>query len=557
MKYKKGSKKQLLARIRALQRQIRNFERAVSRRKEAVEALKRSEVRFRQIAENALEWIWEVDINGLYTYASPKVKKILGYRPGEVVKKKHFYDFFHPAEREKLKALAFETFAKKTPFREFINRNIRKNGREVWLSTSGVPILDEGGNCLGYRGADMNITERKLTEKKLQQLVIRDSHTGLYNHRYLEEVIETEFNRARRHIQPVSVIMLDIDYFKSINDAYSHHFGDLVLKQFAGQLKRIVRQYDMIFRFGGEEFIILCPATERDDSLILARRILDAINLYNFGNKKHIIKLRVSIAVASCPEDIAARPSDLLELVDRILGKAKEHGGNRVYSSLDLQRAAPQDSEKVQKAAEVGILKEKISKLTRRANQSLIEAVFAFAKTIELKDHYTGWHVERTVRYATEIAKRYGLSKPEVERVRRAAILHDLGKIGIPEKLLRKKSRLTKKEFKEIKQHSQIAIDIIRPIKFFHDVIPPILHHHERWDGKGYPTGLKREEIPVGARIISLADAYQALTSRRTYRKAYSKEKALKIIKKETGTKFDPKIVNVFLKMLKKSRRKK
>ena len=191
-----------------------------------------------------------------------------------------------------------------------------------------------------------------------------------------------------------------------------------------------------------------------------------------------------------------------------------------------------------------------MDKLTKQANQTLIESIFALAKTIELKDHYTGEHVEKTVQYATEIASTLGIPTEEVERIRQAAILHDLGKIGISDKILLKKSKLTKREFEEIKKHPQIAADILRPIHFLHDLIPYIFYHHERWDGKGYPSGLKGNDIPLGARIISLADVYKALISDRPYRKSFPKLEALKLIKKGSGTQFDPGIVKSFLHII-------
>lgn len=388
------------------------------------------------------------------------------------------------------------------------------------------------------------------SNKALKQLALRDQQTGLYNHRYLSEVIEAEFHRARRYAHSLSVIMLDVDYFKSINDVYGHKFGDLVLQQFAKYLKRLVRQYDIVIRFGGEEFVIVSPGADRAAAIILAQRILDAINLYNFGNKQHTVKLKLSIAVASYPEDSILKGIDLVELVDKIINRVKESGGNSVLSSPDLAKKIREIPGKRKESAESKFLKERIEKLTKRANQSLMEAVFAFAKTIELKDRYTGEHVEKTVHYATEIGRALNLSKDEIEHIRQAAILHDLGKIGISEKILLKKGKLTNKEFTEIKKHPQIGVDIIRPIQFLHAIIPFILYHHERWDGKGYPRGLKGEEIPFGARIIAIADVYQALISDRPYRKAYSKDKVRKIIKDSAGTQFDPKIVSGFLKII-------
>jgi diguanylate cyclase (GGDEF)-like protein/PAS domain S-box-containing protein len=424
----------------------------------------------------------------------------------------------------------------------------------------GYPFKDENGKIIGVYEVTQEITARKKAEQeliksneKLKQLVIRDILTGLYNHKYLAEIIELEFHRARRQANPLSLIMIDIDYFKSINDVYGHKFGDIILKQFAKQLKRLVRQYDIVVRFGGEEFIILSPGTDRETALTLAQRLLDAMTLYSFGDRKHIIKLRLSMSVASFPENTVAKGIDLIQMADYILDKVKESGGNKIYSSLDLLKAgkrvksspAGQDSRS---------MKNKLDKLKKRANQSLLEAVFAFAKTIDLKDHYTGEHVEKTVHYASKIAKAMRLPEDDVQHIKQAAMLHDLGKIGVSEKILQKKSKLDKKEFTEIKRHPQIGADIIRPIQVLHRLIPFILYHHERWDGKGYPNGLKGEEIPMGARIIALADVFQALTSDRPYRKALPPKKIIAEIKKGAGTQFDPKIVDAFVKILKKDK---
>lgn len=392
------------------------------------------------------------------------------------------------------------------------------------------------------------------SNKKLKQLALRDPHTGLFNHRYLEEVIEAEFYRARRYAHSLSLIMLDVDYFKSINDVYGYQFGDLVLKQLTQQLKLMLRRYDIIIRFSGEEFVILSPGTEGSQALVLAQRLLDALSLYSFGNKEHRVKLKLSIAVVTYPDDKIVKGSHLVELAEQMIGRIKEDGGNRVYSSSDLNKKKHLRTDNHESSPEVDLLKNKIDKLNKEANQNLIEAIFAFAKTIEVKDRYTGEHVESTVHYATEIAKALGLSKDETEHIKQAAMLHDLGKIGISEKILLKETKLSKKEFDIIKKHPQIGVDIIRPIKFLHSIISLIFYHHERWDGKGYPSGLRGEDIPIGARIIAIADVYQALISDRPYRKALSKAEAVKTIKNGAGTQFDPHIVRVFLKILKKGK---
>jgi HD-GYP domain-containing protein (c-di-GMP phosphodiesterase class II) len=235
-----------------------------------------------------------------------------------------------------------------------------------------------------------------------------------------------------------------------------------------------------------------------------------------------------------------------LELAEQVLGKAKEFGGNRAYSLEDVKTRKAASKGK----SDVKYLQEKMERLNKRANQGLIEAIFAFAKTIELKDHYTGEHVERTVYFATRLAEGRGLTKEEVLHIKQAAILHDLGKVGISERILLKPAKLTVQEFKEIKKHPLIGVDIIRPIHLLHDIVPLIMYHHERWDGKGYPEGLKGEEIPMGARIIALADTYQALISNRPYRKAFPKTEAKDIIKRMAGSQFDPGLVKIFLKII-------
>ena len=390
--------------------------------------------------------------------------------------------------------------------------------------------------------------------KKLKSISLIDAHTGLYNYRYLQEAIEVEFHQARRYAQNLTVIMLDVDYFKSINDVYGVAFGDLVLKQLAKQLKRMVRRYDILIRYSGEEFIIISPRLNRNAGFIMAQRLLNSLNFINFGNKKHNVKLKMSLSVASFPDDRAKNGIDLVNLADLLLNKAKEGGGNRAYSSLDVKNPLSKGTEKISKVVEIKTLVNTINKLNKQSKQGLSESIFAFAKTLELKDHYTGEHVENTVHFAIGVAKELNLSNEDVELIKQASMLHDLGKIGISESILLKKGKLNKKEFDEIKKHPQIGADIIRPIKFLHDLIPLIFYHHERWDGKGYPAGIKGDDIPLGARVIAIADVYQALISDRPYHKAFTKSAAINIIKKSSGTQFDPRIVNAFLKVVSKEK---
>ncbi|MDD5347123.1 MAG: diguanylate cyclase [Candidatus Omnitrophica bacterium] len=438
-----------------------------------------------------------------------------------------------------------------------------------WLRFTAAPLIDARGKVIAAIETLEDITSRKLAEKEkeeltrqllksnrqLRNLALRDPETGLFNHRYLQEVLEAEFIRAKRYSQPLSLIMVDIDYFKSINNMYGHQFGDLVLAQLSQLLKKLVRRYDVVVRSGGEEFTIVSPGIDRWQTLVLAQRILDEINLASFGDKKHMVKLKVSLAVVSYPEDKVIKIEDLVSGAEQLLLKAKESGGNRVYTNLEGKKAKKKSVRGRKTRTEtVESLRFRLDQITRRANQNLIEAIFAFAKAIELRDHYTGEHVEKTVYYALQIGRLLKLSNEEIENVRQAAILHDLGKIGISDKILLKNAKLSDEEYQEIKKHPQIAADILRPIHFLRSVIPYILYHHERWDGRGYPSGLKGQIIPVGARIIAIADVFQALTSNRPYRPAFSTEEAVRIIRQGAGTQFDPKIVKAFLILIRRKK---
>ncbi|MFH0913032.1 MAG: diguanylate cyclase [Candidatus Omnitrophota bacterium] len=539
----------------------------VTYRKEAQDALRQSEEEYRTLVDNVNIGVYRntLDLDGYFIKANPAMAKMFGYDSLKEFMQVKVSSLYRDSQGR-------EKFLEKTKQTGLVkNEELKlkkKDGTFIWVAVTAKVNFDHQGNPAWIDGVIEDISERKKAEqglallnmellisnKRLKQLALRDPQTGLFNHRYLQEVIEAEFYRAKRYVHPFSLMMLDVDYFKSINDVYGHPFGDLVLRQLARQLKRLVRQYDVVIRFGGEEFMVISPGIDRAQALTLAQRLLDAINLYNFGDKKHTVKIKLSIAVTSYPEDRIVKGTDLVEIADQILNQVKEYGGNNVYSSLDVHKKELASNGRIKVNGNIKFLKNKLDKLTRRTNQGLLEAVFAFAKTIELKDHFTGEHVEKTVQYATEIARALDLTYDEIECIGQAAMLHDLGKIGISEKILMKKLKLTKQEFEEIKKHPQSGVDIIRPIKLLHNIIPLILYHHERWDGKGYPNGLKGEEIPIGARIVALADVYQALTSDRSYRKAYSKKEALEIIKQGSGTQFDPRIVTKFVQILKQKK---
>ncbi len=540
------------------------YVRDISERKFAEDALAASEANYRAIFDAANDAIFVLDIETFNVVdVNRKGCEMFCYSKEEI--ERIGMEALGAGEAAHLKEDALDRIKKVSRGEPQIFEWLAKDkaGRSFWAEVNLKRSVIGGKYRLLAIMRDIN--ERKDVERRLEMLNIellksnrrlkhlslQDPHTGLYNFRYLEEAIEAEFHNARRHAHPVSAIMFDIDYFKSINDVYGHQFGDVVLKQFARQIKGLVRRYDVVIRFGGEEFIIISPGTGKAEAIVLAKRLLDKINKYSFGNGKHSVKIKVSMAVTSYPaDDNIVKGMDLINIADRILSKVKEDGGNRVYSLCDISKKKAGTFKGGAESAQIKSIKEKIEKQTRRGNQSLAEEMFAFAKTVESKDRYTNGHAEKLLRSVTELAGVLGLSNNQAELVTRSAALYDLGKIGISEKMLQKRAKLTKKEFEEVKKHAQIGADIISPIQSMRDIVPIVLYHHERWDGKGYPAGLKGDEIPLGARIISLADAYHALASDRPYRKAYSRDKAITIIKKESGTRFDPNIANTFINIL-------
>lgn len=534
----------------------------ITENNKTAEELQQYEEKYRKLVENVQDGVFIIQ-DAKMSFVNEAFARTIGYTVDEVIGM-NFRKLVAPEDLELVADRYYRRQAGEDVPSEYEFRMLHKDGNTRVFVNMNVGLINYRGKIASI-GTVKDITKRKQMEeeqkklyekleevnKELRRLTIIDPHTGLYNFHYLEEAVEREFEYAKRNSHPLSLTMMDIDYFKSINNVYGHKFGDLVLKQLAKQLKGKVRRYDTVIRFGGEEFIIIFPGVDRVKALNMSNKILNAVNSYSFGNKKHSVRLRVSMGVASYPQDRITKATDLLDLADQILHKVKEDGGNRVYSSNDIKLSKIPISEDEKK---VKSIKEMLDKVTRRANQTLIKTISAFIKTIDIESVYTVEHSEKVSQYAVKISKLLNLSENEIDLIKEASLLHDIGKIGISRKILFKNGKLTEEEWERVKKHPEIAVDIIRSIRNLHSIIPIILHHHERWNGKGYPGALKGEDIPLGARIMAVADVYHALTSNRPYRKAYSKNEAMEIIKNSSGIDFDPKIVKIFLKILREEK---
>jgi len=353
---------------------------------------------------------------------------------------------------------------------------------------------------------------------RAMRLALTDPLTGLGNHRHFHERLERELQHANERNLPLTLCFVDVDDFKRINDRFGHPAGDRVLSQLAARL----RQTGEAFRLGGDEFALLLPGYGESAALTAASSVVERIAALDL---EQVGSVTVSAGVAISPQHASER-DELIRLADSALYWAKEYGKNRV-------RAYRPD------VIELAELKRLASGPDRAAR---FRAAASLARAVDARDVYTGSHSQRVAELAARTARRLGLAGEEVELTRLAASLHDLGKLAIPEEILRKPGPLTEPERIVLERHPQIGFRMLESLGV-DPVADWVLHHHERWDGSGYPDGVSGERIPLGARIIFVADAYDAMISERVYRRRVSPEEAIAELDRCAGTQFDPRVV--------------
>ena len=356
---------------------------------------------------------------------------------------------------------------------------------------------------------------------RAMRLALTDPLTNLGNHRHFHERLQRELDLAEEKGHPLSLCLVDIDDFKRINDRFGHPAGDGVL----GQVGKRLRQGGEAFRLGGDEFAVLLPALNGQQAYTAAASIIDRISVLDLD---HIGTITVSAGVATYPVQGVVR-DELIRLADSALYWAKEHGKNQVR----LYRPD---------VVELAELRRLASGPDRAARY---RAAASLAKAVDARDVYTGSHSQRVGELAARIAQRMDADAELIELIRLAGSLHDLGKLAIPEEILRKPAPLTDAERMVLERHPQIGFRMLESLGV-DPVADWVLHHHERWDGDGYPDGIPGERIPLGARIIFVADAYDAMTTDRVYRRKLSSENALAELQRCAGTQFDPDVVAAF-----------
>lgn len=382
--------------------------------------------------------------------------------------------------------------------------------------------------------ASIAIKNAKLYKKAYEE-ARTDELTGLLNRKYFYEVLEEEYERNKEG--SLALIILNVDDFKLYNQLYGAAEGDIALRNIAQIIEATVGTNGIVARYSGKEFAILLPNYDVFSAKNLAEGIRKQIYEMNQESSEYKMKmLTVSVGISVAPFG-ASSSTELVNNADMAVYHVKRNGKNAIRV-FDVQI---QDNRKT-------------SAMNVQAYQEYETTIYALTAAIDTKDHYTFNHSSNVAKYATQLAALYGCNSDMVEIVRQAGLMHDVGKIGIPEEILNKPGKLTEEEYRVIQGHVESSIGIIRHLPAMDYVIPAVIGHHERYDGKGYPRRIQGENIPILARILCVVDSFDAMVSKRSYKNPMPVEKALKIIEEEAGRQFDPVLADLFVRSVREGK---
>ncbi len=392
-------------------------------------------------------------------------------------------------------------------------------------------------------------TSKGMIEEKnrlLSDLSIRDGLTGLYNHRYMDDVLEQEFGRAARYQTDLSCLQMDLDYFKEVNDTFGHAFGDIVLREFSLRVKQNIRSADLAFRYGGEEFTVLLPNTGIEGVRQAAEKLRAYCEANPYTDGTTSTTVTVSIGLASVQEHDPQRAGDLIAYADKALYRAKAEGRNRVAAYLE--KPPDQVSQEEWVGNDVRYFKEQLSAILGKTKTASIASLQLLAKN-KGGDVFEK-HNRRVRHYIGLMGHKLFLPPSIIETFNRAASMHDSLKSLLLESLINSRKELTGEERTRIEDDTYVLAELTELFDFFSDERSILLCHHENFDGSGYPEGLEGDQIPIGARIFALVDAFVAMTSDRSYREKLTLERASIELEEYAGKQFDPKLVSIFLNII-------
>lgn len=447
--------------------------------------------------------IFYKDLNSKYVYANKACRDFYSQRGIPDIIGKSELDICQNKEQgKKFMEDDKHIIENKTPIHnEIVYKD--KDGEFTYREVIKIPLLDKYGNVKGVVGRSLDITERKKYQDKLEYLSYTDILTGAKNRTYFEEV-EKRYSEEGK--LPLGVIMGDANGLKLVNDTFGHRQGDKLLTDITEVLKNVSKNVGEVFRIGGDEFVILVPEASLKQCEELILEIEEKCNQY----KNDLFNISISLG--------AAVKYDAKKDIYEVIKEAED----KVYRNKLLQKSSIKGS--ILTSLKIGL---------------------------GVNSGETEQHNERVVIRAIKVGEKLGLSMSELDELKIAAGLHDIGKIGISDDILSKSTSLTDEEYEIIKTHTEKGYRIIKASSELKSVAKSVLYHHERWDGNGYPMGLKGEEIPLLARVISVCDTFDVMISGRVYKSAMSKKSALEELKRCAGTQFDPKVVDIFIDLYK------
>ena len=462
--------------------------------------LQKREETFQELVESVDAILWSYSIvKDRWEYVSPQTEAVLGYQPEEWQNLEFWVHRIHPDDRGWAVEYCFASM-ERGESHVFEYRFQKKNGDYVWLKDK-VHVEMHDGKPVQLRGIMVDVTDMKKQEEQLLFLSFHDQLTGLYNRRFFEEEMK-RLDSERQY--PISIVLADVNGLKMVNDAYGHNAGDDLLHRTANVLRRCFRQEDIIARWGGDEFVVLLPRTGHKETGGICQRV-------------------IGLAAETVAEEIPVSIS---------LGWASKEN-------------AEQDMKLVLQEAEEWMYKNKLTE-SGSARSALLRGML---QSLGAKSHETQDHLQRMQQTARKLGRALRLTPSDMNRLTLLVSLHDIGKIALPEALLRKPGPLNEDEWAAVHRHPEMGYRIALATVEFSSVAEEILHHHERWDGSGYPRGLKGEAILFLSRIAAVIDAFDAMTSDRPYKQKMTQAEALVELENNSGTQFDPKIVSVFVEL--------
>ena len=411
-----------------------------------------------------------------------------------------------------------------------------KAAEEIAAGDYTITVPTRGGGLETRLGVAINGISLSLADTYDRATI--DRLTGVANRQALLAHLFAEVERATRYERPLCVAFVDIDHFKTVNDTYGHATGDVVLRGVSQTIAENLRASDLIGRYGGEEFMLILTETNVEEGAELSEKLRKLVERATFkveGNKALSVTVSIGIVGGSGQQ---VRMETLVRDADAAMYSAKSLGRNQTYIFEE-----PDEDARVPRAPISDAGRARAIEIGRRAREAATDMLTSFIAPLP---HYRGQPSALIASIVVEMARQLELPPAEVDRIRVAALLHDVGKVAVPEEILDKPAPLTSAEWRTVVQHPRIGQVILEHAAALKDAVPIILHHHERFAGHGYPFGLRGNEIPLGARIVAIADAYDAMTHDRPYKRAITHAAAITELKQHAGTQFDPELVALF-----------